>query len=390
MLSVIGPEEGVKTPDRPFQALRVARVGGHEVLWGVAAPVDRGETPDGSEDFLRSLAADGVVHRAPREGGGEEVVVVRALAPEPPPRTVLHVALFLATLVTTLGAGALLAGVDPMATRIHGVWGWGIPLPTGLRPGLLWAGAPFALPFLGILLAHELAHHRAARHHGVRATWPYFIPMLPTLSLVGTLGAFIRLRSPIVRRSHLLDIGLSGPAASFLLSVPVLALGLRWSQPLPGAADSWTPYAIQFLGETLWVGDSLLVGALARVVASEAAGSLPLLLHPVAFAGWLGLFVTALNLLPVGQLDGGHILHALSPPLQRRAARVAILALVPLGFLWWGWWLWGAAVLLVSRRRIDHPPVLQESVPPGPWRRRLARASIVLLLLVLTPVPLRL
>jgi membrane-associated protease RseP (regulator of RpoE activity) len=113
------------------------------------------------------------------------------------------------------------------------------------------------------------------------------------------------------------------------------------------------------------------------------------LLHPVAFAGWLGLFVTALNLLPMGQLDGGHILHALSAPLQRRMGRLGLLVLLPLGFLWAGWWVWGFVILALSRRRIAHPPVLQEGVPLGPVRTRLAWLAILVFFLTFVPIPIQ-
>jgi membrane-associated protease RseP (regulator of RpoE activity) len=311
-----------------------------------------------------------------------------ALAPTSP-RWGVHLFLLLLTLLTTLSAGALLAGVDPLGTRFLVVRGWGVPYPTGLDLGRLGAGLPFALPFMSILLGHEMGHYVAARRHGVRVTLPFFLPMIPTLSVVGTLGAFIRIRSPIALRSQLLDIGVAGPAVSFLLSIPVLAAGLALSEPLPGTADVFTPYVIRFLGETIWIGDSLAVGGLARLLVGPAVGTDPVLLHPLAFAGWLGLFVTALNLIPLGQLDGGHVLHALSGRLQRRVGRLALLALLPMGLLWWGWWLWAAVILLLSRRRIAHPPVLREEVELGSVRRRVALAAIGVFILTFVPIPIR-
>lgn len=307
----------------------------------------------------------------------------------PPPRWGIHLALLLLTLLTTLSAGALLAGVDPLGTRFLVIRGWGVPYPTTLDPRRLLAGIPFALPFMGILLGHEMGHYVAARRHGVRVSPPFFLPMVPTLSVVGTLGAFIRIRSPIHFRSQLLDIGVAGPVVSFVLSLPVLVVGLLLSEPLPGRVDGFTPYVIRFLGEAIWIGDSLAVGGLARLLVGPEVGSDPVLLHPMAFAGWLGLFVTALNLIPMGQLDGGHVLHALSGRLQRRVARVALMALIPMGLLWWGWWLWAAVILLLSRRRVAHPPVLHEEVELGPVRRNIARAAIVVFVLTFVPIPIR-
>lgn len=305
------------------------------------------------------------------------------------PRWGLHLLLFGLTLLTTLAAGALLAGVDPLGTRFLVLGGYAVPYPTRLDPGGLVAGIPFAIPFMTILLGHEMGHYLAARRHGVNVTPPFFLPMLPTLSVVGTLGAFIRIRSPIALRSQLLDIGVAGPAVSFLLSLPILAAGLALSGPVGGSFDSLTPYAIRFLGQGIRIGDSLAVGALAHLFLDGAAAGRPILLHPLAFAGWLGLFVTALNLIPLGQLDGGHILHAYSAAVQGRVAGVALLALLPLGFLWWGWWLWAAVVLMLSRRRIAHPPVLYEEVGLGAGRRWIVLAAAVVFLLTFVPIPIR-
>ena len=392
MGSVIGPDEGVKLPVAPwpvvFSQVRSGRFGGEEVVRGILHPHLDPLDP-AVQQRLASAAAGGRVHWETLDDGEVEVVLVRPLRPDPPPRWWLHLLLLFLTLLTTLAAGALLSGVDPLGTRLW-VWrGVGVPLPTALDPAALLAGIPFALPFVGILLGHEMGHYFAARHHGIRVSLPVFIPMVPTLSVVGTLGAFIRIRSPIARRSQLFDVGVAGPVVSLLLSLPVLFVGLLLSGPAGGTVDPLTPYVVGFLGEAIWIGDSLLVRGLAELTLGGVVGEVPVLLHPVAFAGWLGLFVTALNLLPMGQLDGGHILHALSAPLQRRMGRLALLSLLPLGLLWWGWWLWGLVILIVSRRRIAHPPVLQEGVPLDPVRSRLARLAILVFFLTFVPIPIR-
>lgn len=355
---------------------------------GILHPHLDPESPE-VRDRLRAAAAGGSVHHTRLPGGETEVVLVRPIGSDPAPRWWLHLLLLVLTLGTTLAAGALLSGVDPLGTRIVGRGEWGVPVPTSLDPAALLAGMPFALSFLGILLGHELGHVVAARRHGIRVTLPFFIPMIPTFSVVGTLGAFIRIRSPMARRSQLFDVGAAGPVVSLVLSVPVLVVGFLLSGPMDGRVDPLTPYVVGFLGQAIWIGDSLLVRLLAELTVGSAVGDVPVLLHPVAFAGWLGLFVTALNLLPMGQLDGGHILHALSAPLQRRMGRLGLLVLLPLGFLWAGWWVWAFVILALSRRRIAHPPVLQEGVPLDRVRTWLARLAILVFVLTFVPIPIR-
>jgi membrane-associated protease RseP (regulator of RpoE activity) len=318
---------------------------------------------------------------------GTEVVLTRPLETAPPARWRVHFWLFLLTLLTTLAAGAMLQGVDPFDTDYIGGW---LPLPTWIDGRALWVGAPFALPFLAILLCHETGHYLAARRHRIPVTPPYFLPMPPWLSLVGTMGAFIRIKGPTVRRSVLFDVGAAGPYASFVLSIPVLLIGLALSESASGRTDLATPFFVRFAGETVWLGNSALLQLLGPFF-FPAFGSEPVLLHPLAFAGWLGLFVTALNLMPLGQLDGGHILYSLWDHAgQERAARLFVLLLLPLGLLWWGWWVWGGAALLVNRGRLRHPPVLQPAVPLDARRSALARSAIAMFFLTLPPLPIAL
>lgn len=305
-------------------------------------------------------------------------------------RTSLHLALFLAALGSAIVAGGFLAGIDVLDTRFARIGGSWFPVPTRFRVVELAAGLPFALTFIGILLGHELGHYFAARRHRVPVSLPYFIPFPPYFSLVGTLGAFIRIRGLIPRRSVLFDIGVAGPAVSFLLSLPVLIIGLRLSVVLPGDQGNLYPFLVHFLTEPVWIGSSALLQAAAVLTVPGFESGYAVLLHPLAFAGWLGIFVTALNLLPLGQLDGGHILYALAGPRQRAAAQAFLLLMVPLGFIWWGWWLWGGVVLLIGRGRVAHPPVMSEDEPLGRGRTILAWTSFALLLLCFSPAPLRL
>lgn len=322
----------------------------------------------------------------------DEVVLIRAAGPAHD-RWTLHVALFVLTLITTLGAGALLRGIDAVRTYFLPIGDtYLLPVPTGIDPPALFTGAIFALPFLGILLAHESGHYLAARKHRIPVTPPYFIPFPPWFSLVGTLGAFIRIKGPTVRRSILLDVAAAGPIASFVLSLPALLIGLRWSGPaVTGSASMMTPFVVRFANDTVRLGNGPLLHLLGKLYFPDVFGLVPIELHPLAFAGWLGLFVTALNLLPLGQLDGGHILYCLwEQPGQVRAARLFVAALIPLGAIWWGWWLWGGAALIVNRGRLRHPPVVQPGVPLTPVRALLARLAILVFFLTFVPIPLSL
>ncbi len=302
----------------------------------------------------------------------------------------MHAALFAATLLTTLAAGALMAGFDPFGTEILSVGDVAIPYPSTLDWSTLFLGAPFAIPFLGVLLAHEMGHYWAARTHRVRATLPYFIPFPPYLSIIGTIGAFIRLMGPTVRRAILFDVGSAGPLASFVVSVPLLAVGLHLSHTVPGPASLAVPFAIRSWGQTVWLGNGLLTHVVATLFGPAPVGSALILLHPLALAGWLGLFVTALNLLPLGQLDGGHIVYALAPRRHGIAARAFLACLLPLGLLWWGWWAWAVLVLVVNRGRVGHPPVIQQEPRIGPMRQVLGWLLIAMFFLTFVPVPLHL
>ena len=149
-----------------------------------------------------------------------------------------------------------------------------------------------------------------------------------------------------------------------------------------------TPFVIQFAGQPLWLGNGALVHVLATWLAPGVLGETPVLLHPLALAGWLGLFVTALNLLPLGQLDGGHILYALLPEYQGKAARFFTVGLLPLGLLWWGWWAWALLIVALHRGRIEHPTVVQPEESIGRARRTLGWLLVVIFFLTFVPVPL--
>jgi membrane-associated protease RseP (regulator of RpoE activity) len=387
----MGGQKAVKVADLTpwvslFAEYRLTALAYDNVVEGTLLPHLDAASPD-VEAALASWPAPAYLHA---KDGRTQVVLVYPVR-EPPRRWPwMHAALFLATLLTTLAAGALLAGRDPFGTEALRLGELLIPYPSEMRWSVLLLGAPFALPFLGVLLAHEMGHYVAARAHRVRVTLPYFIPFPPYFSIIGTVGAFIRLLGPSVRRATLFDIGSAGPIAGFVASLPLLAFGLAHSDVVPGSPTMTSPFAIVFAGQTVWLGNGTLTYVLASLLVPGRLGEGLVLLHPFAFAGWLGLFVTALNLLPFGQLDGGHVVYALSPRRQAPAARAFVAALFPLGFVWWGWWAWALIILMVNRGRVGHPAVLQVEPPIGRGRRALGWLLIVLFFLTFVPVPIRL
>jgi membrane-associated protease RseP (regulator of RpoE activity) len=291
-------------------------------------------------------------------------------------RWLLNGALFLATLVTTTWAGAALRGViDGEHALAFFTAGW--------RAWL--AGLPFSLPLLTILLSHELGHYVTGRRYQLDVSPPFFIPVPPTpyLPFIGTMGAFIRLRTVLSDRRQLLDVGIAGPIAGFVVALPVLWLGLRLSHPLP--SQDGQGMALSVYGLHLRLGDCALTWLLRRLGAPGTGG---LALHPTAVAGWVGMFVTMLNLLPISQLDGGHILYAALPRLHRRFALSVWVALLALGWWTWiGWVVWAVVVLALSRGQLGHPPVLDNHRPLPPSRRWLAWAALALFFLTFMPAP---
>ena len=282
------------------------------------------------------------------------------MAPPPSePRLWVNFVLFAATIVTTMAAGALQLGVNLLS-----------------HPELLYKGIPFSATLLLILSVHECAHYLSARQWGVQATLPYFIPM-PTF--IGTMGAFIKIRSPIPNRKALVDVGASGPLAGFVVAVVVSLIGLARSEVIR------MPEAME--GGTLFLGNSLLFSFLSSTVIGQIPEGYDVMLNPVAFAGWIGLFVTAINLLPIGQLDGGHVIYALFGPRHRLIGKVAVVALLPMGIFWPGWFVW--AFLLFMVLGMKHPPPYDMYQPLDPRRRLVGYVAIGVFLVSFTPVPFR-
>ena len=287
-------------------------------------------------------------------------------------RVWLHVLLLAATLFTTTVVGAGLAGAFHAGRAPSLEDQFNIYWNLRASPGALLAGLPFSLALLTILLAHELGHYVTCRHYGVDASLPYFIPA-PTL--IGTFGAFIRIKSQIYSRRQLFDIGVAGPIAGFVVLLPVLAVGIAMSHVQPGIAAQ---------GEFVF-GTPLLL-RLAELTAFPRVAASDIALHPLARAAWFGLLATALNLLPIGQLDGGHILYSLMGDWHKPLSRVFIAVLIPIGLFYsWSWLVWAGMLFLFGMRH----PIICDISPLGRTRGRLALAALLMFVLSFTLVPIR-
>lgn len=339
------------------------------------------EDPDRAfERISERFAALGYTALLSREKDLYRVIAVREVVRAQAPRPWVNLVLFLATLLTVMLAGAA-------------------PQPGGTLLGALLSGLPFAIALMGILLAHELAHYFVARRYGSPVSLPYFVPM--PLSILGTMGAVIFQRAPMRDRKALFDIGIAGPLAGFIVAVPLLFLGLlftrvgRPSDFLPPQEQAAVVY--QEGNSLLYLAAKYLV--FGRILPDRATGedvwlSLPASPGgPVVFAAWAGLLVTALNLLPIGQLDGGHVAYAL---LGRRAWKLAYLViglLVVLGVYLWAmgnpawptWVIWAGLGLFFGPR---HPPPLNDVSRLGPGRTILGVLLVILWVVTFVPVPL--
>ncbi len=247
------------------------------------------------------------------------------------------------------------------------------------QPARFAVGLPYSLGLLLILGAHELGHYFTAKAHGIRVTPPYFIPVPFAL---GTFGAFIKIKSLTPDRRALFDVAVAGPLAGLVFAIPALLIGLRFSEVIPGDSSM----ALGHPGVN--IGSSVLLACLAKMSlgASVLEGN-RLLLHPLAFAGWLGLIVTALNLLPIGQLDGGHISHALFGSRNAHGlSMVALACLLLLAlFVWPGLMFWAFIVFFIAGTR--DAPAANDVTPVGFPRRMLGYFTLLLLLLIIVPVP---
>jgi membrane-associated protease RseP (regulator of RpoE activity) len=319
------------------------------------------------EDLIESAG----VTRVPDVERPRFAVPAARYSTAPKTRLWLHLLLLVATLFTTTLVGA------------HMQYNFSHNLPffdlerdldiftTGLRsPQLFLTGLPFSLTLLTILMAHELGHYLACVYYDVDATLPFFLPA-PT-PFTGTLGAFIRIRSPIYSKRVLFDIGVAGPLAGFVFLIPALGVGLAFSKVIPG---------INHQG-TIQLGAPALEWMLQRLIFPGVPAA-DIYLHPVARAAWVGMFATALNLLPVGQLDGGHVVYALLGRSHKWITQTFLLALLPMGRWWNGWWLLAVVLFFFARK---HPPI-HDQAEIGNLRVRLGILALIVFLLCFSITP---
>jgi membrane-associated protease RseP (regulator of RpoE activity) len=277
----------------------------------------------------------------------------------------VNVTLFVLTLLSTLAAGSMVVGSFPWVT-----------FDPFAEPAHLLDGLPFALTLLAILGTHEFGHYFTARAYGASVSLPYFIPAPPPLFLFGTLGAVIRMRSPARDRNSLFDIAAAGPLAGLVIALPALWLGLSWSR-VATIPD----------GGTVAFGDSLIMRFMTWLMFGPIPQGMDVFVHPVALAGWVGLFVTALNLFPVGQLDGGRIVYALFGSQHRKVSVVTFVALIALGVISGSlnWIVFAGLIALLIG--FHHSPPLDDVTPLTPGRYAVGVVCLVLLVLLIPPVP---
>lgn len=297
----------------------------------------------------------------------EPVLPPGSLEPSPPrlfPQggwVLVHILLFLATLYTTTLTGALVQATELDSFSARQL----------MDPAFLAQGLPYSLCLLTILGVHEMGHYLACRWYGVAASLPYFIPSIPFP--IGTFGAFIRIRAPIPNRNVLFDIGVAGPIAGFVIALPVLVYGILTSQaiPMPETAIS--------------IDEPLILIWLSAWLAPPIQDGYAVILSGPLMAGWVGCLATAINLFPVGQLDGGHVCYAVSARFHRISSFIALIVFVVLGLLMFPGWLFFATLLVMFGPR--HPPVVDGSQPLSRGRMVVAALSFLILIVCFIPRP---
>jgi membrane-associated protease RseP (regulator of RpoE activity) len=322
------------------------------------------------------------------------VLLLPGIIEAKPSNPLVNLILFALTLFSVMLSGALFASDSLTATNakdfVLQLWH---ALPSGI---------PFAASLLAILGAHEFGHYLAGRYHRTHVTLPYFLPF--PLSPFGTLGAFIQLKEPPRNKRILMDIGIAGPLAGLVVAIPVLLLGLSLSTVEPIRLTQGQVFTLEGNSLIYLFAKFLVFGRL--LPAPSSYGNLPpvlywiryfftsqplplggvdVMIHPVAWAGWAGLLVTAINLIPAGQLDGGHLMYVLLGKRARTLWPFILAILVLLGFVWTGWWLWAALIFFLGRIYAEPLDQITQLDPP---RKVMAVLGIIIFFLVFTPVPL--
>lgn len=265
----------------------------------------------------------------------------------------LNVLLFIATLFTTLLAGSLNSGVNPFENFSN-----------------ILVGIPFSFSLMAILTCHELGHYFVSKRYGMVTSLPYFIPV--PFHFLGTFGAIIRMKSIVPSRKVLLKVGMAGPLCGFLVALIVSIIGISLSEVKMAQSG----------GSYLKLGDSILFYLLGKIFHPSVPDGADIFLHPMAFAGWIGFLVTSMNLIPIGQLDGGHIAYSILLKRQKILYIPIIIGLIGFGILWQGWIIWGLLAFILARRE----PLIQDTITPLPGRERFY-ALLALIVLILTFIP---
>ncbi|MBI2976068.1 MAG: site-2 protease family protein [Chloroflexi bacterium] len=338
-----------------------ASEGGESVVFVGRLLTTADETYRLVRDRFRALGYTAILRS---ENGADMIVAQKGVSIFTRSNPLINVVLLLATIISTTLVGAGFTQVNLVAALraalVAGQWGALI--------SALAAGASFSATLLAILGVHEMGHYITARIHNVNVTLPYFIPVPFGL---GTLGAFIQLKSPVENRKALFDVGLSGPVAGFVVAVPLMIIGLLASHVVPAVG-----------GQRL--GLSIFVNWLVNLIQPHAA-AYAVALHPIAIAAWFGILVTGINLLPMGQLDGGHVAYAVLGKYARPLAFAVFGLMVWLGFtVWSGWWTWAFFALITGLR---HAEPLNDITPLDPARKFVGLLTLVWFLLIVTPKP---
>lgn len=353
-----------------------------------------GDTAEAYERLAEQLRQFQVTPMFRLDKERHSVLLLPGVITPKPSNPLVNLVLFVLTLLSVMLSGALFASDSLTATNTKDflleLWR---SLPSGI---------PFAVSLLAILGAHEFGHYLAGRYHHTHVTLPYFLPF--PLSPFGTLGAFIQLKEPPRNKRILMDIGIAGPLAGLVVAIPVLLYGLSLSKVGPINLAPGQGFTLEGNSLLYLFAKFLVFGRL--LPAPSSYGSLPPLLywiryfftsqplplggmdvmiHPIAWAGWAGLLVTAINLIPAGQLDGGHLMYVLLGKRVRALWPFILAILVLLGFVWTGWWLWAALIFFLGR---IYAEPLDQITQLDPTRKAIAVLGIIVFFLVFTPVPL--
>ena len=345
---------------------------------GYSVSTDLKKLDEAFENVRREVKKVGLLATLLREKGDLKLYIFKS--PPPQKKSIkMNVLLFIATLATTIWAGILMwASYSGYNSGLEGDIGAFLEIfEVLLHPNLVLLGAlSFAFPILLILGLHEAGHYIASRRNNVDASLPYFIPVPPIIGILGTFGAFISIKEPMPSKKALIQIGAAGPIVGFLVAIPVTIVGFMLSEAHPGAPIQVDSLQAMVLGEPL----------IYKFISSFFAVSEEHILHPTAFAGWVGLLVTAFNLLPAGQLDGGHIARALFGAKGKYFSYASIIALLIMGLWYPGWFIFAFLILLLG---VKHPPPLDDISPLRFKEKIIGVFSIAILVLCFIPIPMK-